>query len=106
MTVYLYTLPFPVALRLWDVFLFEGYHYTFAVALALIKIYADKMLEMPFEELFQFLKLQHLKNSKNELDVEELLKKANSYKEGIKRDMKSYERAYEKYKNGDKKKKR
>lgn len=39
LTIYLYNLPFAVALRIWDVFLFEGFHFAYAVALALFKIF-------------------------------------------------------------------
>jgi hypothetical protein len=44
MTVFLYNLPFPVALRIWDIFLFEGFHFMYAVGLALIKLYSGTLL--------------------------------------------------------------
>jgi len=98
MTVFLYNLPFQFALRIWDIYLFEGFHFIFAVGLALIKIFHDKILQMNFEDLFQFMKMNHLKEKKTDLDVEELIKKANSYKEVVKRSLKSLNKQYEKYK--------
>ena len=96
LTVYLYNLPFPVALRIWDVFLYEGFHFIYAVGLALIKLNADKIVQMGFEELFPFLKFAHLK--KEDLDIDEIIKKANAYKEIVKRSMKRLEREFEKSK--------
>jgi hypothetical protein len=62
---------------------------------------------MPFEELFKFMKFAHLREKKTELNVEEFIKKTNSYKEIVKRSMKQLEKMYEKSKldKSDKKKK-
>jgi len=95
-TIFLYMLPFKIALRIWDIFLFEGFHFIYAVGLALIKIHSDKILTLEFEELFAFMKFNHLKENNTEIDEEELIKKANSYKETVKRSLKGLEKSYEK----------
>ena len=50
------------------------------------------MLSLPFEDVFQFLKFNSFKD--NEIQIEELIKKANSYKEVVKRSMKRLEKEY------------
>lgn len=50
-TGYLYTFPFPVCLRLWDIFLFEGFHFLYAISLALFKIYEGETFRN-FTEVF------------------------------------------------------
>ena len=42
LTIFLYNLPFSVALRIWDTFLFEGFHFAYAVVIAIFKLYESK----------------------------------------------------------------
>ncbi|KAI4306611.1 hypothetical protein L6164_029872 [Bauhinia variegata] len=50
-TVFSYSLPFHLALRIWDVFLYEGIKIVFRVGLALLKYRHDHLLKLPFEKL-------------------------------------------------------
>jgi hypothetical protein len=58
--------------------------------------FLDKLLSLPFEDLFQFLKFNSFKD--NEIVIDELIKKANSYKEVVKRSLKGLEKEYAKSK--------
>ena len=42
-TIYARSFPFDLALRVWDVFLYEGWKIVFRVALALLKIHESKL---------------------------------------------------------------
>ncbi|XP_010492449.1 PREDICTED: EVI5-like protein [Camelina sativa] len=55
-TVFSYSVPFPSALRIWDVFLAEGVNVVFKVGLALLKYCHDDLLKLPFEELMHALR--------------------------------------------------
>ncbi|CAN6981240.1 unnamed protein product [Brassica oleracea var. botrytis] len=55
-TVFSYSFPFPLALRIWDVFLSEGVKIVFKVGLALLKYCQDKLVKLPFEKLIHALK--------------------------------------------------
>jgi hypothetical protein len=56
MTVFSADLPFPLAVRIWDVFLYEGMKVVFGVGLALLKFFQDDLLKLPFENLLLFLR--------------------------------------------------
>ncbi|XP_039048186.1 ecotropic viral integration site 5 protein homolog isoform X1 [Hibiscus syriacus] len=55
-TVFSYSFPFPLALRIWDVFLFEGVTIVFKVGLALLKYCHDDLIHLPFEKLIHALR--------------------------------------------------
>lgn len=55
-TVFSYSFPFSLALRIWDVFIYEGMKIVFRVGLALLKTCHDDLVELPFEKLVQRLK--------------------------------------------------
>jgi len=55
LTGYLYNLPFALSLRIWDILLFEGRHFLFAVALSIFKYFEGKILAQDFDTNFQFL---------------------------------------------------
>lgn len=55
-TVFSYSFPFPVALRIWDVFLSEGVKIIFKVGLALLKYCHDDLVKLPFEKLVHALR--------------------------------------------------
>ncbi|KAH7298239.1 hypothetical protein KP509_25G033200 [Ceratopteris richardii] len=55
-TVFSYSFPFPLALRIWDVFLFEGVKIVFKVGLALLKYCHDDLVNLPFEKLVHALR--------------------------------------------------
>lgn len=71
MTLFSAYLPFPFTLRIWDALFSEGLQKTlFRVGLALLKHFEDDLLNLPFEELLQFL--LHLPEEIN-LDLDLLL---------------------------------
>ncbi|KAL3723455.1 hypothetical protein ACJRO7_035612 [Eucalyptus globulus] len=55
-TVFAYSFPFHLALRIWDVFLFEGVKIVFKVGLALLKYCHDELVKLPFEKLIHALR--------------------------------------------------
>ncbi|KAJ6793583.1 EVI5-like protein [Iris pallida] len=55
-TVFSYSFPFPLALRIWDVFLYEGVQIVFQVGLALLRFCHDDLVKLPFETLIHALR--------------------------------------------------
>nr|DAD35171.1 TPA_asm: hypothetical protein HUJ06_005810 [Nelumbo nucifera] len=55
-TVFSYSFPFHLALRIWDVFLYEGVKIVFQVGLALLKYCQDDLVKLPFEKLLHALR--------------------------------------------------
>lgn len=55
-TVFSYSFPFNLALRIWDVFLYEGVQIVFQVGLALLKYCHDDLISLPFEKLIHALR--------------------------------------------------
>ena len=55
-TLFSYSLPFDVVLRIWDVAMLEGTKAIFRVALALLLTQADALTALPFEELLPALR--------------------------------------------------
>ncbi|XAR62513.1 hypothetical protein NMG60_11017294 [Bertholletia excelsa] len=55
-TVFSYSFPFHLALRIWDVFLNEGVKIIFKVGLALLKVCHDDLVKLPFEKLIHALR--------------------------------------------------
>ncbi|KAL5974435.1 hypothetical protein ACLOJK_031100 [Asimina triloba] len=55
-TVFSYSFPFPLALRIWDVFLYEGVIIVFQVGLALLTYCQDDLVKLPFEKLVHALR--------------------------------------------------
>ncbi|KAL8527687.1 hypothetical protein ACS0TY_005505 [Phlomoides rotata] len=55
-TVFSYSFPFHLALRIWDVFLFEGVKIVFQVGIALLKYCHDDLVKLPFEKLIHALR--------------------------------------------------
>ncbi|XP_068636937.1 uncharacterized protein [Aristolochia californica] len=55
-TVFSYSFPFPLALRIWDVFLYEGVKIVFQVGLALLRYCHDDLVKLPFEKLIHALR--------------------------------------------------
>jgi len=77
------------------VFLYEGFTFVYAIALALLKLFEDVILEQDkLEDLFQFL--TSFKTSKREisLDPDNIIKTALGMKDKVKKSLKSFEREY------------
>jgi hypothetical protein len=55
MTIFSTDFPFPLVGWSWDVFLYEGMNIIFRVGLALLKLFQDDLLKIPFESLLPFL---------------------------------------------------
>ncbi|XP_015696022.1 EVI5-like protein [Oryza brachyantha] len=50
-TVFSYSFPFHLTVRVWDVFLYEGIKVVFQVGLALLRFCHDELVKLPFEKL-------------------------------------------------------
>ncbi|KAK3018705.1 hypothetical protein RJ639_005046 [Escallonia herrerae] len=75
-TIFSYSFPFHLALRIWDVFLFEGIKIVFKVGLALLKYCHDDLVKLPFEK-----SIHSLHNfSEDAMDPDTLLPLAYSLK--------------------------
>nr|ACR34527.1 unknown [Zea mays] len=55
-TVFSYSFPFHLTLRVWDVFLYEGIKVVFQVGLALLRLCHDDLVKLPFEKLLYALR--------------------------------------------------
>ncbi|XP_027154692.1 EVI5-like protein isoform X1 [Coffea eugenioides] len=55
-TVFSYSFPFHLAIRIWDVFLYEDVRIVFKVGLALLKYCHDDLVKLPFEKLIHALR--------------------------------------------------
>eukprot|EP00249_Psilotum_nudum_P022439 c28518_g2_i6 orf=750-1991(+) len=75
-TVFSYSFPFPLAVRIWDVFLAEGVKVIFRVGLALLRYCHDDLVKLPFEKLVHALR----NFSENVLNPDILLPMAYSIK--------------------------
>lgn len=56
MTVCIYNFPFSTVVRVWDIFLAEGVKIIFRIALALLKLNQEALLNQSFEQILQTLK--------------------------------------------------
>jgi len=59
-TGFTYCLPWPCVLRVWDVFLNEGFYVLQATAVALLHMHQREILSIGFEKLMRFLRFSHL----------------------------------------------
>ncbi|KAI3794040.1 hypothetical protein L1987_36665 [Smallanthus sonchifolius] len=75
-TVFSYSFPFHLVLRVWDVFLNEGVKIVFKVGLALLKYCHDDLVNLPFEKLMHALR----NFSDDALNPDKLLPMAYSFK--------------------------
>ncbi|KAG9138194.1 hypothetical protein Leryth_001417 [Lithospermum erythrorhizon] len=75
-TVFAYSSPFHLAIRIWDVFLNEGVRIVFKVGLALLKYCHDDLVKLPFERLIVSLR----KFPEDALDPDTILPLAYSIK--------------------------
>jgi len=91
-TVFLYNVPFTHAMRIWDIFLYEGFSFLYALGLAFLGIFEEEMLSMEFEELVCLLQISGASNKS--FDFDELLKRANFIKAEVKEAAKVFEHQY------------
>ena len=74
MTLFSIYFPFDTVVRIWDIYLVEGRKTLFRIALAILKINEKELMEAEMEGLFSVLK-----DYKENVDVEKLLKVAFSF---------------------------
>jgi len=55
LNVFLEALPFPVVVRVWDLYMWGGYEVIFNISLALLKLHEEQLLKMKFEQILTFL---------------------------------------------------
>ncbi|KAJ6251973.1 rab-gtpase-tbc domain-containing protein-related [Anaeramoeba flamelloides] len=75
LTIFARVLPFPLVLRIWDIYLYEGMIFIFRISLAILKVNQKKLLSLPFEEIVLYFKDIETKIG----DWEKLLKSAGSF---------------------------
>eukprot|EP00931_Biecheleriopsis_adriatica_P080713 TRINITY_DN54058_c0_g1_i1.p1 TRINITY_DN54058_c0_g1~~TRINITY_DN54058_c0_g1_i1.p1 ORF type:complete len:349 (+),score=74.37 TRINITY_DN54058_c0_g1_i1:140-1048(+) len=75
MTVCIYNFPFSTVVRVWDIFLAEGVKIIFRIALALLKLNQEDLLNQSFEQI-----LQTLKQAPSAVETEKLIHVALSIK--------------------------
>ncbi|ESL05886.1 rab-like GTPase activating protein [Trypanosoma rangeli SC58] len=75
MTLFVYHFPFRALLRIWDIFMSEGWKIIFRVAIALMKWEEKRLVKMPFDEAIPALKKMH-----EGKDPDEILRRAHAVK--------------------------
>jgi len=78
MTWFLYTMPFPIVLRIWDMLLGHGFLFMYRIILAFFKLRQDDILESPMEDIVVILKFNG--EIGEPLDMERLIQTARSFK--------------------------
>jgi len=76
-------------------FLFEGFNFAYAVALAVFKLYEEEMLEMEEVVLFQFLTGFKSPKKKIVVDADQLIKTAVGLKDRVRKSLKHLEKDYQ-----------
>ncbi|GAM26672.1 hypothetical protein SAMD00019534_098470 [Acytostelium subglobosum LB1] len=80
----IYNLPFPLTVRIWDVFLNDGLVVIFSAALALFKMHEDDLLKMEFEDILNLLKFANGEENTMRIDPSAFMKQLVHYKHKIK----------------------
>mmetsp|Transcript_28765 Transcript_28765/g.52419 ORF Transcript_28765/g.52419 Transcript_28765/m.52419 type:complete len:356 (+) Transcript_28765:71-1138(+) len=75
LTVCIYNFPFSTVVRVWDIFLAEGVKIIFRIALALLKLNQEALLNESFEQI-----LQTLKQAPSRVESEQLIQVALAIK--------------------------
>jgi len=97
LTAFLYDFPFSAALRIWDIFLFEGFYFFHVVSLSVFKLFENNIVKMDLEE-FTKVFLFRTKESQKNLEGNNLvhfLRIVNGWKERIKKSVQDYEKEYQ-----------
>ncbi|GAM20850.1 hypothetical protein SAMD00019534_040250 [Acytostelium subglobosum LB1] len=80
----IYNLPFPMIVRIWDLFLYDGLVVIFAAALALFKTYEDQIMKLEFEEILNLLKFSNGEDkSPMKVDINAFMKLVVHYRNKI-----------------------
>jgi len=81
-TIFLYNMPFPCVLRIWDLILGSGYNTVFLSVIALMKVHEEELLKMDFDDIMQWVKLQQYSDTVFVFNSEALITQAISYMNG------------------------
>jgi len=85
-TLFIYNLPFPVVIRVWDVFIIKGYEFIYYVALAVFKILEDKIIQLSeMEDLLHLLKLDDMNLVGSQITTDLLIETALQYQKKVKK---------------------
>ncbi|KYQ91372.1 ankyrin repeat-containing protein [Tieghemostelium lacteum] len=85
----IYNLPFPIIIRVWDMFLYDGLIIIFAAALALFKMNEEQILKFEFEEIVALLKFaSEDKDAGSKIDINTFIKHIVHYRNKIKHTIK------------------
>jgi len=93
MTLFLYNHSIPFSTRLWDMLLFEGWSYVYAIALSILMLHEEQMLKMDFDELVKFLQFS-CKKLESEPEVEQVLRLSSRIRETVAVSVPIYEKEY------------
>ncbi|KAJ6232030.1 rab-gtpase-tbc domain-containing protein-related [Anaeramoeba flamelloides] len=74
-TIFAHVLPFPLVLRIWDIYLYEGMNFIFKISLAILKLNQKKLLLLHYEDIIVYFNKIRTKIG----DWEKLLKTAVSF---------------------------
>jgi hypothetical protein len=80
MTLFLYSFPLQLCLRIWDNILAQGFSFIFRLPLAILKLCEKDLLKLDFEDTnTYFLKLRHQPNNPDAIlpSAECVIKRAN-----------------------------
>jgi hypothetical protein len=86
-TIFSYNLPFPMLLRVWDLFLYFGHEIVYCVGLALFKLFEDRLLQLAsLEDLMALLKFdEDAWRPVRDISPEDLVHTALKYRKRVKR---------------------
>lgn len=92
MTVCIYNFPFATVSRVWDIFLAEGVKIIFRIALAILKLSQDAILQASFEQILHILKMASVRSDSEVLiQVALSMKLKNKLLKALENEFLSYE---------------
>jgi len=56
LTVFLDAFPFPITVRIWDLFILKGYDMVYSVALGILKLTERKLISLPFDQIMGYFR--------------------------------------------------
>jgi len=81
LTIFIHNFPLNLAIRIWDLFLIEGFNFVYVVALTIFRLFQDKLLKMKFDDLMMFL---NFKDYAPVIDEDALLTSSIAWRETLK----------------------
>jgi len=89
LTAFLDVFPFEVTLRIWDLFFLDGYDALYSVAIAILTMFEEELLNMKFDKIMVFM---HTMNQRN-IDVDEFITYVTDHRISS-RSIRKYEKMY------------